>query len=158
MTKNLTMVVWFCISDTKNNRWKDTSVWKKEEKLSCKKVSVPSPYFYVLIALQFFVRYVRTIPVSQPQVEFSCPSHLTTGIIFSPFFHYYPKILGGEDWMIIEEGQVFMRSYDSAPRPPCPPSLVSKLPLFLSLPVYRRQCCGSGSGRIRNFLPDPDPE
>ncbi len=23
---------------------------------------------------------------------------------------------------------------------------------------FSQQCCGSGSGRIRNFLPDPDPE
>ncbi len=51
------------------------------------------------------------------------------------------------EWFI--ENQAFLRSYDSAPRPPPlpSPSLVSKLSLFLSLSVCRRSGeVGSGRG------------
>jgi hypothetical protein len=54
------------------------------------------------------------------------------------------------EWII--EGQAFLRSYDSAPRPsPSPPSSVSNLSLFLSLPVCRGGAYwgerGGGDGR-----------
>jgi len=48
--------------------------------------------------------------------------------------------------MIFIEGQAFLRSYDSAPRSTPPPSPVSKLPLFLSLPVRRRPSLLRGDG------------
>jgi hypothetical protein len=39
-----------------------------------------------------------------------------------------------------------MPSNDFAPRPPHPPSLVSKLSLFLRLPVFRRSSLRKGEG------------
>ncbi len=47
--------------------------------------------------------------------------------------------------------QALLRSYDLAPRPPPPPSHVSKLSLFVSLPVYCRSSLltGGGGGGVR---------
>ncbi len=47
-------------------------------------------------------------------------------------------------WFI--EDKAFLLSYDLAPRPHPPPSLVSKLVLFLSLPVCRRSSLVTGEG------------
>ncbi len=52
-------------------------------------------------------------------------------------------------WLI--EDQAFLRSHNSAPRPPPPPLSVSKLSLFLILPVCRRSSLltgGGGRGRV----------
>ncbi len=47
---------------------------------------------------------------------------------------------------MIYRGPGFLRSYVSAPRPPLPPSPVSKLPLFLSPPVCCRSSLLKGEG------------
>ncbi len=59
------------------------------------------------------------------------------------------------EWFI--ENQAFLRTYALAPpRPPPPPSPLSKLSLFLSLPVCRRSSLlterGGGVGEELNFL------
>jgi hypothetical protein len=41
------------------------------------------------------------------------------------------------------------------PEPPPPAGPPPPDPIFVD---STKQCCGSGSGRIRNFLQDPDPE
>ncbi len=47
-------------------------------------------------------------------------------------------------WLI--EAQAFLRSHNSAPRPPPPPLSVSKLSLFLLFPVCRRSSLPTGRG------------
>jgi hypothetical protein len=64
-------------------------------------------------------------------------------ILASTLFHYCQQM-----WYIKIEGQAFLRSYDSVlgSPTPFPNSPVSKLSLFLSLPVCRRSSLLTGEG------------
>jgi hypothetical protein len=78
-----------------------------------------------------------------------CTLHIgcLPGIVqkFPGFFHPYP-ILRNSLNRVLNDLWRTLWSYDSAPRPPPSSSLVSKLSLFLGLPVCRRSCLLTGEG------------